>query len=93
MQVIDANSTELHPVFKAPEWPFVNIAGANFGDVVLRTLFGFSPQWAPAALAGVALSPPLAQGGFVGTLAHVRTPLGRLATVRSDGAALAWELE
>ena len=88
----DGNATE-HPVFKAPEWPFAQICGANFADVILRSLFGFSPQWAPASLAGVALSPPLAQGGFVGSLSHVRTPLGRLASVTSDGAALAWALE
>ena len=87
------NSTSLHPVFKAPEWPFAQICGANFADVILRSLFGFSPQWAPTSLAGIALSPPLAQGGFVGSLAHVRTPLGRLATVTSDGTALAWVLE
>jgi hypothetical protein len=93
VQVIGANDTTLHPVFKAPEWPYVNIAGANFADVILRSLFGFAPAWAPASLAGVALSPPLDMGGVLGALAHVRTPLGRLATVTSNGRSTSWALE
>jgi len=92
VQVIGAANATLHPVFKAPEWPFVNIAGANFADVVVRTLFGFAPAWAPTTLAGLALAPPLAQGGFVGALAHLRTPLG-LVSVASDGAQLQWAAE
>lgn len=88
-----ANDSTLHPVFKAPEWPFVNVAGANFADVIIRSLFGFAPAWAPAGIDGLALSPPLSMGGVVGTLAHLRTPLGRLATVTSDGARTAWALE
>ena len=91
--VIGDSSTSEHPVFKAPEWPFAQVCGANFADVILRSLFGFSPQWAPVALEGVALSPPLAQGGFVGTLTHVRTPLGRLDSIASNGSALAWAFE
>jgi hypothetical protein len=93
VQVIGANDTALHTVFKAPQWPFVNVAGASFADVVLRSLFGFAPGWAPTDLSAVQLSPPLAQGGFVGSLAHVRTPLGRLAGVDSDGSALTWAFE
>ena len=83
----------LHPVFKAPEWPFVNIAGANFADVILRSLFGFAPQWAPTSLAGVELSPRLSLGGFIGSLQHVQTPLGRYATATSDGSAVSWAFE
>lgn len=93
VQVIGANDSTLHPVFKAPEWPFVNIAGANFADVIIRSLFGFAPAWAPSSLAGVALTPPLDMGGVVGMLAHLRTPLGRLVTVTSDGRNTTWALE
>jgi hypothetical protein len=93
VQVIGAANTTDHVVYKAPEWPFVNIAGANFGDVILRSLFGFSPQWAPATLAGVELSPPLPPTGFDGTLQHVRTPLGKLATATCGGGSVAWVLE
>jgi len=92
VQVIAGNAT-LHPVFKAPEWPFVNIAGANFADVILRSLFGFAPRWGAGALADVELAPPLPPTGFAGALAHVRTPLGRLAAATSDGASVAWALE
>jgi len=94
VQVIGApgNGT-LHPVFKAPQWPFVNIGAASFADVIVRTLFGFAPAWAPATLGELALTPPVGQGGFIGSLAHLRTPLGRLVTVTSDGANLSWAFE
>jgi hypothetical protein len=86
-----ANDT-LHAVFKAPQWPFVNVAGANFADVILRSLFGMAPKWAARSLADVPLAPALGQGGFVGRLDHLRTPAG-LASVVSDGARLVWQLE
>ena len=83
----------LHPVFKAPQWPFVNIAGANFADVIIRSLFGFSPRWGAGGVEDLALAPALGQGGFLARLLHLRTPLGKLAGVESDGAALKWALE
>ena len=94
VQVIGAaNDTALHPVFKAPEWPYTQSCGVNFADVIVRSLFGFAPGWADEALSELALSPPLDQGGFTGSLAHLRTPLGRSVTVDSDGTALRWALE
>jgi hypothetical protein len=87
------NSTE-HIVFKAPEWPFVNIAGANFADVILRSLFGFFPKWAASSLADVELFPPLVLPlDFNATLENVRTPLGKLATAKCEQGVVKWSLE
>jgi hypothetical protein len=86
------NSTE-HVVFKAPEWPFVNIAGANFADVILRSLFGFDPKWASSSLADVELFPPLVLPlDFNATLENVRTPLGKLATAKCEQGVVKWSL-
>lgn len=93
VQVIGATNSTDHTVFKAPEWPFVNIAGANFADVIIRSLFGFNPQWGSSTLADVELSPPLPSTGFIGSLQHVRTPLGKLATASCSGGAVDWEIE
>lgn len=93
VQVIGANDTALFPVFKAPEWPYGQICGVSFADVLVRSLYGFVPGWAPQAMTELALSPPLGQGGFVGSLAHLRTPLGRSVTVTSDGSSLHWVFE
>ena len=78
--------------FKSSSLPFVNTAGANFADVILRSLFGFAPKWAARVLDDVPLTPALGQGGFVGRLDHLRTPAG-LASVESDGTRLVWALE
>ena len=92
VQVIGANDT-LHPVFKAPEWPYAQSCGANFADVIIRSLHGFAPGWAAETLADLALSPPLVQGGYIGALRHLRTPLGVLADVVSNGTVLTWVLD
>jgi hypothetical protein len=65
----------------------------SFGDVIVRSLFGFSPAWGPVVVGDLALSPPLGQGGFVGSLAHLRSPLGSLVSVASNGSALVWAVE
>ena len=92
VQQVGAANDTLHAVYKAPQWPFVNTAGANFADVILRSLFGFAPKWAARVLDDVPLTPALGQGGFVGRLDHLRTPAG-LASVDSDGTRLVWALE
>lgn len=94
VQVIGEANTTDHVVYKAPEWPFVNIAGANFADVIIRSLFGFSPRWAATTLEDVELSPPLPPTmAFTGTLKHVRTPLGKLATSSCSRGGVTWVIE
>jgi hypothetical protein len=62
-------------------------------NVIVRSLFCFAPRWALVVVGDQALSPPLGQGGFVGSLAHLRTPLGSLVSVASNGSALVWAVE
>ena len=36
---------ETQRVYKAPRWPFANVAGVSFGDTIIGRLFGYQPQW------------------------------------------------
>jgi hypothetical protein len=87
-------------------WPdterFVQNAEASIVDAVVRTLFGWRPDWttpaapprSPAAAAAIDAAlflPRRPRAGFQGTLALVRTPLGYInITASSSGLEWVW---
>ena len=79
-------------------------AEASFVDVIVRTLFGYRPEWvtpaapprSPAAAAIINASllwPHTSRGGrdgtYVGTLSWLRTPLGYI-NITASAAGLSW---
>jgi len=85
-------------------WPdterYVQNAEASFVDAIVRTVFGWRPDWimptapqrSPAAAAAIDASLYLAKQprpGFAGTLAFLRTPLGYI-NVSASEAGLSW---
>ena len=87
-------------------WPdterFVQNAEASIVDAVVRTLFGWRPDWttpaapprSPAAAAAIDAAlflPRQPRAGFNGTLALLRTPLGYInITASSSGLEWVW---
>ena len=87
-------------------WPdterYVQNAEASFVDVIVRTLFGWRPEWvtpaaaprSPEAAAIIDRSLYLAstpRNGFNGTLSNLRTPLGYInITASSNGLTWTW---
>jgi hypothetical protein len=85
-------------------WPsterYIQNAEASFVDVIVRTVFGWRPEWvlpaaapgseAAAAIINASLYLPMqSRGGFEGTLSWLRTPLGYINITASD-AGLSW---
>lgn len=85
-------------------WPdterYVQNAEASFVDVIVRTLFGWRPEWvtpaaAPrSAAAGRVIDaslylPTTGRGNFSGTLGYLRTPLGYINITAGPGG-LSW---
>lgn len=75
---------EAQRVYKAPRWPFANIAGVSFGDAIIGSLFGYQPRWRAHTDAQLLRPDIIPTSGFVGTLKDLRTPLGARELV-SDG--------
>jgi hypothetical protein len=85
-------------------WPstlrYIQNAEASFVDAIVRTLFGWRPEWvtpsaakgSPEAAAAIQASlylPSVSRGGFTGTLSMLRTPLGYINITCGDGG-LTW---
>ena len=85
-------------------WPdterYVQNAEASFVDVIVRTLFGWRPDWvtpaaAPRSAAAAAIIdaslylPTTSRGDFEGTLSMLRTPLGYI-NITAGAAGLTW---
>ena len=85
-------------------WPdterYVQNAEASFVDVVVRTLFGWRPDWvtpaaaprsaaAAAAIDAALYLPTTGRGSFQGTLSLLRTPLGYI-NVTAGPSGLSW---
>jgi hypothetical protein len=81
---------ETQRVYKAPRWPFANVAGVSFGDTIIGSLFGYQPQWRAATDAELLRPDLLPTSGFVGTLEGLQTPLG-MRTLVSNGRAVAFK--
>ena len=85
-------------------WPdterYVQNAEASFVDVVVRTLFGWRPDWvtpaaaprsaaAAAAIDAALYLPTTGRGSFQGTLSLLRTPLGYV-NITAGPSGLSW---
>jgi hypothetical protein len=85
-------------------WPsterYIQNAEASIVDAVIRTVFGWRPEWvtpgappkSPAAAAAINASlylPDVPRPGFTGTLSWLRTPLGYI-NITAGASGLAW---
>jgi hypothetical protein len=85
-------------------WPdterYIQNAEASISDAVIRTLFGWRPDWvmpsaekgtpaADAAIRAALWHPAASRGPFEGTLSNLRTPLGYI-NISAGSAGLAW---
>ena len=85
-------------------WPdterYVQNAEASICDAIIRTLFGWRPDWvtpaaergSPAARAAIDAAlwnPAASRGAFEGTLSNLRTPLGYI-NITAGAAGLSW---
>ena len=76
-----------HPVKTLDNGVYIADNGVNFGDVIVRTLFGYDPAWLASNTQSHLYLQNVSRGDFSGHLINVRAA-GRLVTIVADRAGV-----